>query len=383
MVATLLAATAFEAAAADCPQPDKRLFDAEQDVISFYLQDAANYATEAVASFGCSDKAQPPQVARLFLVHGMIRFLQDDMAGAERAFWSAKQLQPTTWQEDYGPKARALYESASLAGSASPASVSMKGFGAGDWLTVNGLEATPPLQLPPGMHLLQVGSGDIARFARILDIQPGTDLIVSVQSGERVEVAPAGEVTIVDEARRDEDYESRRAQYIALKLVLDNDARGVRLGSSDSADWQIRDGHGRSLKARQFATLVGDKDRARRLQANYTLGLATSGTLYGIGLPSMFIGLIVLPVELALTGRAGAGGVLLLGGTIATGAATVPAVLVLGRQDVRHHYSQAEAEEKLEAYNQEMRAHLGVEREARLQLRPVVGPGGLGFRGVF
>ena len=373
---TLLAATTLcQGALAACPDPDQKLFDAEQDVVNFYLQDAANYANEAVASFGCSGQADTPQVARLFLVHGMIRLLQDDAAGAERAFWSAKQLKPDLWQSDYGPKARTLFDNASLAGSSLPVSVSMKGFGEGDWLTVNGSSDTPPLRLTPGMYLLQVGSGDAARFARILDVQPGRDLVVSVQSGEQVEVAAAGDIRVV-EPPRDEAQESRRAQFIAMKLTLDE---GV--GMSGDGNWTIRDGHGRSLKAREFAKRVGDLERARQLQMNYSASLAASGVLYGVGVPSMFIGLIVLPVELA--GSTSAGAALLLGGAVATGAATIPAVLVLGRQGVHQHYARAEAEEKLEAYNDTLRERLQVEREARLRLRPAVGPGGVGIRGVF
>ncbi len=382
MLALLLATLAL---ADDCPDAERKIAEAEQDVVSFYLQDAANFAAESVVGFGCSTKATPNQVARLFQVHGMIRFLQDDIDGASRAFLSARQVDASLWNEDYGGKAREVFDAASGSASSAPASVTVKGLSDGDWLVVNGAIKSQPLSLPPGMHLVQVGSGGASRFAKIIDVKPGTEVMVAVQGGDVVEVVPEiGAVSVIEPAPTDGTYQANRAKYLAVKLEIDADASSVITGADP--EWQIRDGHGRSLKAREFAKLVGDSDTHSKLQRRYASNLAVAGTLYTAG------GLVLLASPFVAIGEAAANDfsgditvapVLALVGLVSLGGATIPAVRALTKQEPRFHYTADEATEKLEAYNASVREALGVEREARLRIRPTIGPAGAGIRGVF
>lgn len=377
--ATLALAVPGIARGSTCADPLARVTSAEQDVIAYFLADASGFVNEAVAAFGCSSPASAPVVARLFLVHGMIRYLQDDAAGAERAFYSARKIDAEVWNADYGDAPRALWASSDMAAGKAPATVTFKGFGAEDWLTVNGEAASPPLRLPPGLHLVQVGRGGVARFARLLDIQPGAELLVTVQGGEQVEVAAEGVVSVA-RTPTDEAYQGRRQQYLALKLTLEADLSVA----GPAAEWEIRDGHGRSLRGREFAKLVGDTDRYRTLQARYTTGLATAGTLYGVG-AVLSLTAAGAAIADAINGSSSpTAGMLGLGSLACFGVGTGVAVHGLGKQAPRFHYERSEALDKMDAYNQTIRQRLEVgDEEARLRVRPSMGVGGVAVRGEF
>ncbi len=145
--------------------------DAESETVSFYLAEAATSLKKAVDALGCSEHASAEQVARLFLIDGMVAHFQKDDAEARISFAVARELAPELWNHDFGEKARAIYESAESAEGA-PTRLVFHNLGGADQVRVDGRVQGRSVRVEPGRHLLQVGPGP-ARFARVLDIPPG------------------------------------------------------------------------------------------------------------------------------------------------------------------------------------------------------------------
>jgi len=179
--------TSARAAEPACPDPVAELGSAENDIVSFFLSDAETSLSETVDAFGCSRPATAEDVARLLLAKGMILRFQEDLAGAERAFASARAVSPETYNEDYGDEVKGAWASAaSLDGK--PARVAIRNLGAAERLWLDGTEASAPLEVAPGLHLLQAGA-EVPRFARLLDVTAADELTVTLPALDRVEGA--------------------------------------------------------------------------------------------------------------------------------------------------------------------------------------------------
>lgn len=172
----MLLATASWAA---CPAPAQAIRDASDDLVRYFLRDAELSLTEAVAGFGCTGPAAPSDLASFWLARAMIwSFLDDARAG--QAFAAARAVDPTTWEPEFGAPARAQWE-----GATSPSGVGtlvLRGVVSTDWVVVDGA-AHAGEDLVAGLHVLQVGQGDLARFARLIQIDSGTEVEVVVPEG--------------------------------------------------------------------------------------------------------------------------------------------------------------------------------------------------------
>jgi len=188
-IALLFLFTSARAVEPACPDPLAELGSAENDIVSFFLSDAETSLAEAVDAFGCSRLATAEDVARLLLAKGMILRFQEDLAGAERAFASARAVSPETYNEDYGDEVKAVWASSpSLDGK--PALVAIRNLGAVERLWLDGTESAAPLKVAPGLHLLQAGA-EVPRFARLLDVAAADELTVTLPALDRVEAADA------------------------------------------------------------------------------------------------------------------------------------------------------------------------------------------------
>lgn len=181
------------AGAAECPDPGAELQSVESDIVSFFLSDAETSLVAAVDAFACSRPATTEEVARLLLAKGMILRLQEDLDGSSHAFASARGIDPRTFNEDYGDGARVAWEAAA-APEGKPARVDLRNLGAAEKAWVDGAPAAAiPLVMNPGLHLLQAG-GDVPRFARLMDVEAGQELTVTMPA-IAIEAAEDGAVS--------------------------------------------------------------------------------------------------------------------------------------------------------------------------------------------
>ncbi|NCG17895.1 MAG: hypothetical protein GWP91_02640 [Rhodobacterales bacterium] len=168
--------------AQECDNPAQNIASAEADVVNFYLADATGYANAAVEGYGCSEVASTPDLARLMRVLAMLRLFNEDEDGAAVAFRTARALDADGWNNDYGEKAQGIFTSATVPKDEAPGIVTVKGLSDG-WLAVDGDVQASPVTLPAGLHLVQVGSGDLAFFARIIVVEAGKNVAVDVPEG--------------------------------------------------------------------------------------------------------------------------------------------------------------------------------------------------------
>ena len=161
-----------------CPDPARAIQSAEQDVVSYFLRDAEIGLTEAIAGLACGPSATPEALAPFWLVRGVLwSFLDDERA--DSAFAAARLADPAYFPGDYGDGIRARWEAA-RSPEGSMGELILRGVEEGDWVVLDGVEQTAPWRLAPGFHLVQVGRGETARFARLLDIEADASVTVAV-----------------------------------------------------------------------------------------------------------------------------------------------------------------------------------------------------------
>lgn len=165
-------------ALADCPAPDAAIAGAAADVVSYYLRDAELGLTEAVAGFGCTGPATPADLAAFWATRAMIWSFLDDPR-ADVAFAAARSADASTWNPDFGAQARARWEAA--VPPEGSGTLVVRDASPDDHATLDGR----PWRDEPvsaGLHLLQVGDGERARFARLLQVEAGDTVEVAVAS---------------------------------------------------------------------------------------------------------------------------------------------------------------------------------------------------------
>jgi hypothetical protein len=148
-----------------CPEPRPLLGSAENDALNYYLADAKAGLVQVVDAWACGPRATPAELGLYFRVRGLLAYLDADEALAKRAFATAK-AHGATFSPDYGTEVQALWDAAALPEGA-PTELALKGRGDAEWLAIDGVDGDPPV--PQGYHLLQVGHGDRARAARVID----------------------------------------------------------------------------------------------------------------------------------------------------------------------------------------------------------------------
>lgn len=172
----------------DCPSLAGELLSAEDAITNFYLTDAEESLLGAVRALGCGPRVRTDDLARLWNAHGMIAHYQDDPRRAARAFRAARALAPEVWHADYGAKARVVWEAATAppADDAPPeapratVTVELRNLAADEWVSLDGAAVEPPVTAAPGLHVLQVGHGDVSRFARVVDLIVGEPVTLVV-----------------------------------------------------------------------------------------------------------------------------------------------------------------------------------------------------------
>ncbi|MCA9490038.1 MAG: hypothetical protein KC621_08945, partial [Myxococcales bacterium] len=135
--------------------------------------------TEAVAGFGCAGPASAADLAAFWTTRAMIwSFLDDERA--DLAFAAARAADASVWNPDFGGQARERWEAASV-----PEGTGTLVVRDGAPEDQTSLDGKPWRDEPvtAGLHLLQVGDGEHARFARLIQVEAGDTVEVAVGAG--------------------------------------------------------------------------------------------------------------------------------------------------------------------------------------------------------
>lgn len=170
-----------------CPDPGVALQRAENDALNYYLADAQAGLQAAVDAWGCSAPVESGPLGRYLAIRGLLAHFDNDDDRARRAF-AASRAQGTAFPSDYGEVVQALWDAAE-APEGDPAPLQLKGVNDDDRVWLDGQPSEG--LVPQGLHLFQVGDGDTARFARLLDVTSDQPLVVAVPVVPRPGPVPA------------------------------------------------------------------------------------------------------------------------------------------------------------------------------------------------
>lgn len=130
-------------------------------------------------AFSCGSLVETDLLARMWLLEGAWLTLQGNPDQGADSFRAAARVGPAVWVSDYGPKLRSAYEAAIAVPAAGSTTLSVdpdlfRWVGA-----VDGQPTRFPLNVPPGLHLVQVGaSTDDVRFSRIVVAFADTPIVI-------------------------------------------------------------------------------------------------------------------------------------------------------------------------------------------------------------
>jgi len=188
MIVAWLTAVALAQAPAECPDPARWLAIARSDAERFFLADARTDVLKAVSGFACSPAAAPEPLGQLFTVQGLLWWLEEQEDKAARAFAAAK-AQGAAFDPALGDELQPVWDDAPPVGGAE-VMLQLEGRGDGEWLAVDG-QVVEAAAVPPGLHLIQVGEGDVARFARLVDVPASGPVVVALPAASVPEPAAA------------------------------------------------------------------------------------------------------------------------------------------------------------------------------------------------
>jgi hypothetical protein len=84
----------------DCPSFDAALNEAQQAIVAYRSNDADAALAQALVAVGCAPVDDVAKLSALLRAMGARRFFDDDAAGADRYFASAKSLDAQTFEDD-------------------------------------------------------------------------------------------------------------------------------------------------------------------------------------------------------------------------------------------------------------------------------------------
>lgn len=136
----------------------------------------ARRADAEQAMLACDRVADRALLGRLWLVEGVLRFLEDDMASADQAFAASTRAADDAWIDEFGPKVEARYDLARRA-ARWPSTIRLTPELGGNAAWFNGQSGQAEAELPAGLHLIQVADPDGAvKFAQVVLLAPALTL---------------------------------------------------------------------------------------------------------------------------------------------------------------------------------------------------------------
>jgi hypothetical protein len=167
-------------ARAGCGDPGELVAELERAALEGRYADAEAASAALVGAFGCGPRADPTLIARMWLCESVILAARGEAEACDSALAAAARVSPTTWNGLFGPALHERWVAASQAPSGPPGRI-LVDLPDGYVGVVDGAETPFPAVLPPGLHLIQAGvEPAAATAARVVDLPPGTDLVLDL-----------------------------------------------------------------------------------------------------------------------------------------------------------------------------------------------------------
>ena len=216
MPIVVLLASAARAACMDVPI---ELGAAEGAIVEGRLEDAGRSLERIEAAIGeppdsadgvCA-RIDPRVLARFWIAEGAMASLGGSAEAAARAFRAANRVDPAQWTGVFGPALRAEWESAAQREDATGSVALDPAPPAGHSTWLDGLDATFPVDTTDGLHLVQLGTNDAAKWGTIVLVPAGETFVVRVPDLPPVPVEPVEATTSAQPAHS----HARRNAFLA------------------------------------------------------------------------------------------------------------------------------------------------------------------------
>ena len=166
------------AAHAACDDPKVAVDDALQATFLGDFDGAHKALGRAEEAFGCGTLADTTTLADFWLVEGSLLHYQGDVAGSKESYASAARIAPERWNPDLGEALYKVYQEAS-SNELGQGSIDLKPKLEHYIGALDGTEVSFPVEVPEGLHLLQVGkNSEEVMFGKIVWVSPGDTSVV-------------------------------------------------------------------------------------------------------------------------------------------------------------------------------------------------------------
>ncbi|HHO54068.1 MAG TPA: hypothetical protein ENK18_25165 [Deltaproteobacteria bacterium] len=170
--AVLIAVLAITGARAGCAPLEVAIDAAEEALLLLDLPGVQRELETAETLFTCGWLPDPSLLARFWLLEGSLASMEGDDEGTTDAFQAARRVAPDTWIEGLGDPLRRRFDAAHTQPSARGHLIT-KGVEEGYLIQINGVPVAPPLDVPAGLQLVQIGREQV-RFAQMIYVLPNT-----------------------------------------------------------------------------------------------------------------------------------------------------------------------------------------------------------------
>ncbi len=147
------------------------------------LEAAKAALVEAEVAAGCSGVVSPETLGQWWLIDGAIADTEGDTAGAVASWKAAGRVAPELWIADFGEVLKARWVAANDAPGSEVGRVNVEptlpeGYSA--W--IDGVEVSLPIEVPVGLHLVQIGRTEGAMsLARMVVVSPQAEFTLGHQ----------------------------------------------------------------------------------------------------------------------------------------------------------------------------------------------------------
>jgi hypothetical protein len=175
---------------------ERAIVDARLDVAARSLGGIEAAIGEPPGSDGgvCA-RLDPQLLARFWIAEGAMASLSGSAEAATRAFRAANRVDPAQWTTVFGSALRAEWESAAQLPDAAGSITLDRALPAGRSAWLDGLDASFPTATADGLHLVQLGEGDVAAWGAIVLVPAGETFVVRVPELPPVSAEPIAATT--------------------------------------------------------------------------------------------------------------------------------------------------------------------------------------------
>ncbi len=165
----------LELGAAERAIVDARLDDASRSLERVEVEIAAPPGS----GNGTCARLDPATVARFWIAEGAAASLGGSAEAASRAFRAAARVVPEQWTVAFGPALRAEWAwAAQMPDARGTIALDQEIVGWTTWL--DGTESAFPIETADGLHLVQIGTGDVAAWGAIVLVPAEETFVVRV-----------------------------------------------------------------------------------------------------------------------------------------------------------------------------------------------------------